>query len=153
MTIDAKRGWNWLLWAGFVLSVMAFISYFSFFVEFASTRNFPWINLLLFAVGATFLAVGIRRAFRLPELYRGRIFGSILAGLSVLIFGLFVFSIFVVGRQMPASAAAPRVGAKAPEFTLMDSDDKNMSLAGLLTEPVRGAAPRGVILVFYRGYW
>ena len=67
MAINAKRGWNWLLWAGFVLSVIAFISYFSFFVEFTSTRNFPWVNLLLFAVAAGFLAVGIRRAFRLPE--------------------------------------------------------------------------------------
>jgi len=26
MAINAKRGWNWLLGAGFVLSVMAFIS-------------------------------------------------------------------------------------------------------------------------------
>src|SRR5258708_4895539 len=135
------RAWNWLLWAGFVFSVIAFLSYFSFFVEFSWTRNFPWANLLLFAIGAGFLAVGIRRAFRLPELYRGKIFGPILAGLSALIFGLFVFSVFVAGRQMPASAAAPRVGAKAPEFTLTDSDDKPVSLAGLLTEPIRGAAP------------
>ena len=132
MATDANRGWNWLLWAGFVLSVMAFISYFSFFVEFPSTRNFPWVNLLLFAVAAGFLVVGIRRA---------------------LIYGLFAFSIFVAGRQMPASAAAPRVGAKAPEFTLTDSDNQPMSLTGLPTEPVRGAAPKGVMLVFYRGYW
>jgi len=67
MAINAKRGWNWLPGAGFVLSVMAFISYFSFFVEFTSTRNFPWGNLLLDAVAAGFLAVGIRRAFRLPK--------------------------------------------------------------------------------------
>jgi len=65
MAINAKRGWNWLPGAGFVLSVMAFISYFSFFVT--STRNFPWINLLLVAVAAGFLAVGIRRVSRLPK--------------------------------------------------------------------------------------
>ncbi|PYY11431.1 MAG: hypothetical protein DMG69_03965 [Acidobacteria bacterium] len=42
MAIDAKRGWNSLLWAGFVLSVIAFLSYFSVFVEFPSTRDSPW---------------------------------------------------------------------------------------------------------------
>lgn len=153
MTADAKRRWNWLLGAGFVLSVLAFLSYFFFFVQFPWTRNFPWVNLLLFLVAAGLLAVGIRRAFRLPELYRGRILGPILAGFSFLIFGLFVFAIFIAGRQMPASAAAPRVGTKAPDFTLMDSDNKPVSLAALLTEPVHGSAPKGVLLVFYRGYW
>src|SRR5713226_9679451 len=72
MATDAKPGWNWLLWAGFVLSVIAFLSYFAFFVEFPSTRNFPWANLLLFAIAAGLLAAGIRRAFRRPQSYRGQ---------------------------------------------------------------------------------
>ncbi len=153
MATDAKRGWNWLLWAGFVLSVIAFLSYFAFFVEFPSTRNFPWANLLLFVIAAGLFAAGIRRAFRRPLSYRGKIFGPILAGLSTLILGFFVFAIFVAARHMPASAAAPRVGARAPDFTLTDSDNKLVSLASLLTGPVGGAAPKGVMLVFYRGYW
>jgi hypothetical protein len=153
MATEATRGWNWLLWAGFVLSVIAFLSYFSFFVEFSSTRNFPWANLLLFAIATGLLAVGIRRAFRRPQAYRGKIFGPILAGLSGLILGFFVFAIFVFARHMPASAAAPHIGAKAPDFTLTDSDNKPVSLANLLTQPVGGAAPKGVMLVFYRGYW
>ncbi len=131
MATDAKRGWNWLLWAGFVLSVIAFLSYFAFFVEFPSTRNFPWANLLLFAIAAGLFAAGIRRAFRRPLSYRGKIFGPILAGLSTLILGFFVFAIFVAARHMPASAAAPRVGARAPDFTLTDSDRKPVSLANL----------------------
>jgi len=153
MDTDAKRCWNWMLWVGFALSLLAFVSYFSFFVQFPWTRNFPWANLLLFALAAGLLAMGMRRAFRLPEQYRGKFVGSILAGLSVLILGLFVFSIFIGGRRMPASAAAPHVGAKAPDFTLTDTDNKTVSLASLLTEPVHGAAPKGVMLVFYRGYW
>jgi len=153
MAIDPKPGWNWLLWTGFALSVVAFISYFALFVEFSSTRNFPWANFLLFAVAGGLLAVGIRRAFRLPQSYRGKIFGPILAGLSVLVFGFFVFAIFVAGRDMPAAAAAPRIGARAPDFTLTDSDNKSVSLANLLSEPIVGAAPKGVMLVFYRGYW
>jgi hypothetical protein len=153
MATDAKPGWNWLLWAGFVLSVIAFLSYFAFFVEFSSTRNFPWVNLLLFAIAAALLAAGIRRAFQRPQSYRGKIFGPFLVGLSTLILGFFIFGIFVAARHLPASAAAPRVGAKAPDFTLSDSDNKPVSLANLLTEPVGGAAPKGVMLVFYRGYW
>ena len=153
MSTDGKPGWNWLLWAGFVLSVIAFLSYFAFFVEFPSTRNFPWANLLLFAIAAGLLSMGIRRAFQRPQGYRGKIFGPTLAGLSGLIFGFFVFAIFVAARHMPASAAAPRVGAAAPEFTLTDSDNKPVSLASLLTQPIGGAAPKGVMLVFYRGYW
>jgi hypothetical protein len=153
MTSDVKRGWNWRLWAGFLLSALAFGSYFSFFVEFPLTRNFPWANLLLFALAAGLLVVGIGRAFRRPELYRGKVFGPVLAGLSVLIFGFFAFVVFIVGREMPASSAAPRVGAKAPDFTLMDAGNKPVSLAALLTEAVHGAAPKGVMLVFYRGYW
>jgi len=153
MEAGGKPGWNWLPWAGFALSVIAFLSYFAFFVEFPSTRNFPWANLLLFAIAAGLLAVGMRRAFRRPQSYRGRIFGPILAGLSTLILGFFVFAIFVAARHLPASAAAPRVGATAPEFTLTDSDNRPVSLANLLTQPVGGAAPKGVMLVFYRGYW
>ncbi len=153
MEAGGKPGWNWLPWAGFALSVIAFLSYFAFFVEFPSTRNFPWANLLLFAIAAGLLAVGMRRAFRRPQSYRGRIFGPILAGLSTMILGFFVFAIFVAARHLPASAAAPRVGATAPEFTLTDSDNRPVSLANLLTQPVGGAAPKGVMLVFYRGYW
>ena len=153
MEAGGKPGWNWLPWAGFALSVIAFLSYFAFFVEFPSTRNFPWANLLLFAIAAGLLAVGMRRAFRRPQSYRGRIFGPILAGLSTLILGFFVFAIFVAARHLPASAAATRVGATAPEFTLTDSDNRPVSLANLLTQPVGGAAPKGVMLVFYRGYW
>ena len=145
MANDAKPGWNWLLWAGFVLSVTAFISYFVFFVEFPSTRNFPWANLLLFAIAAGLLAAGIRRAFRRPQSYRGKILGPILAGLSTLILGFFVFAIFVAARHMPASAAAPRVGARAPDFTLTDSDNRPVSLANLLTGPVGGAAPQAKV--------
>ena len=153
MATAGKPGWNWLLWAGFALSVIAFLSYFAFFVEFPSTRNFPWANLLLFAIAAGLLSMGIRRAFQRQQGYRGKIFGPILAGLSALIFGFFVFAIFVAARHLPPSAASPRVGVKAPDFTLSDSDNRPVSLASLLTEPISGAAPKGVMLVFYRGYW
>src|SRR5262245_64959166 len=77
------RRWNWSLWAGFLLSIVAFFSYFQLFVRFPVTRDFPWANLLLFAVAIILLIVGLRHAFTQPTLYRGKIFGSILTVLSV----------------------------------------------------------------------
>ena len=153
MITDAKRRWNWFPLAGFGLSLLAFFSYFFFFVEFPATRDFPWANLILFLMAAGLLVVGIRRAFWQPDTYRGKIAGPILAALSAVLLGFFLTIFFVGGRQIPQSAAAPRVGAKAPDFTLMDSERRPVSLTALLTEPVRGAAPKGVLLVFYRGYW
>src|SRR2546423_2675452 len=150
MTAAANRHWNWSLWTGFLVALLAFFSYFFFFVQIPVTRNFPWVNLLLFALAAGLLGVGLRRAFRRAEAYRGKIFGPILTSFSVLIFGTFILLVFFVSRQLPASSGAPRVGTKAPEFTLVDTTNKPVSLAQLLTTPVRGAVPKGVLLVFYR---
>ena len=72
---------------------------------------------------------------------------------SVVIFGLFVFTTFVMARWMPAAQGAPQVGRKAPEFTLADTDGRPVSLSELLSTPVNGKAPKGVLLIFYRGYW
>jgi len=43
---------NWQIWTGFVLSIFAFLSYPLVFVNWAATRDFPWANLLLFAMAA-----------------------------------------------------------------------------------------------------
>ena len=54
------------------------------------------------------------------------------------------------------AAGAPRVGDKAPEFMLADTSGKMVALSTLLSEPIPGKVggkPRGVLLVFYRGYW
>src|SRR5688500_99385 len=117
-----NRNWNWSLWAGFLLVLAGLLSYVPFFALFPITRDFPWVNLLMFAAGGALLAVGLVRAFRRPEQYRGRIFGSAMGLLSVVGSGLFCFGLFYFARQLPASAAAPRVGAKAPDFTLPDQD-------------------------------
>jgi hypothetical protein len=79
--------------------------------------------------------------------------GSILATLSVLVFGFFVFAIFIMARQLPASHAAPQMGQRAPDFTLSDTNGKPVSLSELLSSTVNGKSPKGVLLVFYRGYW
>jgi len=62
--------------------------------------------------------VGLFRALGRSQLYRGKIFGPILATLSVLMFAFFSYVIFYELRQVPPSTGAPRVGEKAPTFTL-----------------------------------
>jgi len=147
------RRWNWPLWAGFALNVLAFFSYFLVFAQFPLTRNFPWANLLLFVLAEVLLAMGVLRAFGQSQVYRGKITGPILSALSALILAGFVFTVFVLARRLPVSSNAPRVGTKAPEFTLLDTSNKPVSLAELLATPQNGTAPKGVLLVFYRGYW
>jgi hypothetical protein len=147
------RSFNWPVWAGLLLSVVAFISYFFVFVRFPITRDFPWANLLLFAVAAALLLVGVRRAFAPGRRLGPKVAGLVAAALSVAIFGFFVFSTFIMARWMPAAQGAPQVGQKAPEFSLSDTDGRPVSLSELLSTPVSGKAPKGVLLVFYRGYW
>ena len=149
-----KRSWNWRLWAGFLLVLVGLLSYIPVFTRFPFTRDFPWVNLLMFAAGLVLLGVGLVRAFRRPDVNRGRIFGPALALLSVLGIAFFSWGIFYIARQLPASAAAPRVGAKAPDFTLPDQDGKPVALAELLSSPpLPGGKANGAVLIFYRGHW
>jgi hypothetical protein len=145
-----KRNWNWSLWAGFLFALAGFLSY-TFFVQFPLTRDFPWANFLLFGIGGILLIVGLTRAFGKPKLYRGKVFGTILTVLSVLVFALFSYIVFYELKQLPASAEAPRVGQKAPEFTLPDQNDKQVALVDLILSPA--GKPGGAVLIFYRGFW
>ena len=66
---------------------------------------------------------------------------------------MFTVAVLVGGRQLPASRRAPQIGQKAPEFRLNDTSGKAVSLSELLSTPINGQPPKGVLLVFYRGYW
>ena len=141
-----KRSWNWSLWIGFLFALAGFLSY-TFFAQFPITRDFPWVNLLLFAAGGIFLVLGLFRAFGRPQVYRGKILGPILATLGILMFGFFSYVMFYELRQVPPSTGAPRVGEKAPEFTLRDQDGRDIALADLISRS------KAVMLIFYRGFW
>lgn len=149
------RRFNWPLWVGFLLTLGALLSYFFIFVWFPVTRDFPWANLLLFLIAAVLLFAGIRRGFASdrPHPTRSKIITSIVGALSFGVIALFIFSVFIAARWLPASKGAPQVGQKAPDFTLQDATGKQVSLTELLSTPVNGSAPKGVLLVFYRGYW
>ena len=149
-----QRRWNWHLWAGFALCLAGFAT-FPLFARFPLTRDVPWANFLFFAAGLALLLVGLRRAFSRPQQYRGKIAGSILGTLGLVVLGAFCFIVFHLTRQLPASNGAPRLGQEAPEFALADTDNHPVSLSSLLSSPMpqTNAPPKGVLLVFYRGYW
>jgi vacuolar-type H+-ATPase subunit I/STV1 len=144
-----KRKWNWSIWVGFVVAVTGLFSY-EFFARFPVTRDFPWANFLLFVIGLALLVVGLFRAFGRPQVYRGKIFGSILAVIAVLCVAFFSYVIFYVLHQVPASAGAARVGQRAPDFFLLDQNGNPVGLGDLLRGP---SGPKAVALIFYRGFW
>src|SRR5439155_487000 len=69
--------------------------------------------------------------------------GRIIGGVA---FAAFADEIFEVLRQVPLSAQAPRVGQRAPSFSLPDQNGKEVALNDLLS-------PNGAVLIFYRGHW
>jgi hypothetical protein len=152
--MNNQRRWNWHLWAGFLLCLAGFAT-FPLFARFPVTRDVPWVNFLLLGAGLALLVLGLRRAFGQPQQYRGKIAGPILATLGLMIVGAFGFIVFHQTRQLPASSGAPRIGQKAPEFALVDTENHPVSLSGLLSSPIpqTNTPPKGVLLVFYRGYW
>lgn len=150
-----ERRRNWQVWAGFLVCIAGVLSYFLLFARFPITRDIPWANFLILACGTLLLVSGLRRAFGKSQQYRGKIAGPILAALSLAAIGFFCFLIFFATKQLPKSAGAPRVGQNAPDFVLTDTNDKEVSLASLMATPLPGTQkpPKGVFLVFYRGYW
>lgn len=151
----AGKLWNWRLWIGFLLTLVALVGYRRLFEE---TRLVFWPSLLLFIISGFLLVSGLKRASREPQLYRGKVLGRILATLSVLVFGVFGYATYEVFTHFPAARNAPQVGQRAPEFALVDSGGKNFSLTQLLSNPITDSsgatrAIKGVLIVFYRGYW
>jgi len=142
-----KRRRNILSWAGFAVVLVALVSYIPFFALFPATRDVPWANYLLFLIGGALIAAGVRRAFRDPGHYRGKVAGSILGGLSALLIALFVVSVTYYSKQIPSADTALGVSRKAPPFVLADTAGNEISSAALLRDR------RGLVLIFYRGYW
>lgn len=150
-----QRKRNWHVWLGFLLCLIGVVSYFVLFYRWPITRDVPWVNFLIFAAGLTFAVSGLWRAFGRPQEFKGKIAGSILGLLSLAMAGSFLFLIFFVTKQLPKSTGAPKVGDKAPEFSLVDTTKRPVTLASLFAAPIPGTQkpPKGVFLVFYRGYW
>src|SRR5262245_48761107 len=138
----STRGLNWPLWTGFLLSPIAFLSYPFVFERWPITRDVPWANLLLFGLAALLLAAGLRRAVAPgPRRWLRIGAGLVATTVSVAIFANFALIVFVRARQLPASAHAPRVGERAPDFTLPDEQGAPVSLASLLSPASAAGTP------------
>ncbi|HEV7921180.1 MAG TPA: hypothetical protein VGR02_10375 [Thermoanaerobaculia bacterium] len=144
----SERKSSWPLWAGLLLSVVAFASYLTFLYQYPVMRDMPWLNLALFAVAVVLLVVGLRRSFDAPRSTGRRVAGVVATVAGVGVAAMFCLLIFVFSKQLPSAAGAPKVGQQAPPFALADTSGKRVTL-----EELTDAAPKGVILIFYRGYW
>ena len=103
------KKFNWQIWAAFLLSLFAFLSYPLLFVRFPVTRDFPWANLLLFVAAVAFMLFGLRRAFASDRAHplRSKISGGILATLSLAILVGFVLTVPVLAEST-APVTAPK---------------------------------------------
>ena len=152
----SPRRRNTALPIGFLFLLLAIASNVPALYGIAAARGIlPWVNLLLPTLAMIFCLVGVTRAFAKPQMFRGKIAGSILAVIAVLFFALSVWG-YNNARSVPGSAHAPKVGDKAPDFTLTNTGGQAVTLAQLLAAPIdtaSGKVPKAVLLVFYRGYW
>ena len=127
---------GWLAALSVVLCAAA-IGVYTQLLRVAAVRNNPEGYVAAFAIAATLagLAVALGR--------RWYAWTALVLSL-VLLLGGATFN-FVLAR-IPAAPSNLHVGARAPDFTLLDAGSRPLSLADY-----RGKKP--VVLVFYRGYW
>jgi len=154
MTADSRRR-NSIAWLGFALAWIAALLNIVFFVNAAAPvqRLAPWVIFAVAGLALIALVIALKRAFGESAVYRGKVLTVVLAVIALL--PLFIATYGNAhARDVPASTGAPHVGQAVPEFALADTSGKMTSLADLLAPPPNGgAAPKSVLLVFYRGYW
>ena len=141
---------NYAIVAGFLLGLVAVLSYFLVVTpelgpRLPWLRDLPVLNLGLVALALWLSYVGVRRAFDKRSAYRGKRLSVLFGVLNIALAGLFVFYLFSFSSRLPVSASATPVGAAAPDLSLPDSEGRPVQLSSL-----RG---RNVLLVFYRGHW
>jgi hypothetical protein len=151
MTDQTQKRSNRMLWVGLVLLLLAILSNLLYFLK-VPAAPLPWVNLILPVLALLFLLVGLVRAFAQSQIYRGKIWGSIVLGLGLLLVAASTL-LFVGARKLPRSGGAPQIGQRVPDFTLADSTGQPTSLAQLFSASAGAPPPKAVLLVFYRGYW
>jgi hypothetical protein len=155
MPVVIEKRWNWAMWLAFLFALASMLCNAILLLNPPGQRAIPWLSVLLAVIALILLARGLQHAFGKPQVYRGKILSTILSLVSLLLASVAIF-VFFHARALPPSAAAPRVGQKVPDFTLADTDGQPVSLDQLFAPAAgnpRGAPPRAVLLVFYRGYW
>lgn len=151
MPDQSQKRSNRMLWVGLLLLVLAILSNLLYFLK-VPAASLPWVNLILPVLALLFLVIGLVRAFAQSQIYRGKIWGSVVVVLGLLLVA--ASTLFFVGaRKLPRSGGAPQIGQRVPDFTLSDSTGQPTSLAQLFLASAGAPPPKAVLLVFYRGYW
>jgi len=158
----ADRRTNWAPWLAFLFVLAVIGVNLVIFLGMPGAGLVPWLSLVFAVCAALFGVTGVWRAFLQSHLYGGKISSCLFGALALLMFGVVVFGQFHA-RDLPVSAGAPRVGQKAPDFALSDTNGNKISLEQLLGAPqntgaagtttASNQAPKAVLLIFYRGYW
>lgn len=144
---------NSSLWLGLIAALAAVLCDFVFFLNPPAQSAIPWLSLALAAVALIFLAIGAKNLFAQRRTIAARIVGVVVVLFSLLLSVGSIFGFFHA-RAVPASTDSPQIGQKAPDFTLTDTNGQSVSLAQLFAPaPGDAAAPKAVLLIFYRGYW
>jgi len=128
----------WLAVVSVALAIGAVGAY-ALLIRVPLVRNHPGAYVAVCALAVAVAVVALRQA-------RGRRWPAWIALVltALLLAGTAGFNFFIA--RIPATAAALRVGERAPDFTLPDAGGRAVSLADF-----RDRKP--VVLVFYRGYW
>jgi hypothetical protein len=149
-----QRRTNSALWYGLLITLFGIGTEFLYFLRPPQPipHVLPWINLLVPTVGLIYLFIGLSRAFGRSAVYSGKIWGSGVTVIALLLVAGNVV-LFRHTRDVPKSAGAPQVGQHLPAFTLSDSSGQQTSLSQLFAASADGSQPKAVLLVFYRGYW
>ena len=171
MVETTERRRNWAPWLALLFAAVAVLSNAGFFVSLPGQGALVWVGVALAIAALVYAVVGIARAFRQPQgIYYGGKISSVILGVLSLLLSAFVGFALVTARTLPASAGAPHVGQKAPDFTLTDTHGIQLSLDELLGRapgslsqgspppPINSPyassiRPKAVLLVFYRGWW
>lgn len=142
---------NWPIWVAPVIGLATFLSYLLVFLRWPMTRDVPWVNVLLAILTCVLVGLGLRRAFSRGRGVFSKVVAIPLAGVSL--FGVWSFVTAVLMPQpLPASTRAPQVGQPVPTFTLLDTENRPVTLNTLLSEPIDGAPTKGVLLIFEMGH-
>ena len=139
-------------WIGLLLTVLGGLSNFLPFIGFPAVAV-PWISVLLSLIGFAVVLLGLWRAFAQSTIYKGKVSGSIAAGLALLFLAGSIAFFWSARHIPPESASAPQVGQRVPDFTLPDSAGHSVSLTQLFSGSAGKEPPKSLLLVFYRGYW
>jgi hypothetical protein len=145
---------NSALWYGLLITLFGIATQFFYFLRPPRpiSHVLPWINLLLPAIGLVFLFIGLERAFSRSATYSGKIWGSSITAIALLLLVGNVL-LFRLTRDVPNSAGAPQMGQRLPEFILSDSSGQPTSFSQLFAAAADRSQPKAVLLIFYRGYW